>query len=88
MSIKQEFYKRLRECGICEDSARALEAKGLLTESICERYLIKVDFERLKSKKKMTVSAILSLLAKDYNKGEETIKTIVYRKDQIYLRRL
>lgn len=78
MNIRQEFYKKLRECGICEDSAKALEQKGLLSEVACERFLIKIDFEKEKAKNKKGVDSILSELAMKYHKSEHSIKNTVY----------
>lgn len=79
MNIKDKFYARLRQEGLCEDAARELEKFRLLSDVICERYMILKRFKELKQPNK-TVGWVLSELADEFSKSEEMIKYIVYNK--------
>lgn len=79
MNIKQEFFKQIQSEGLCPDVAVVLDGAGLLKEGICERYLIKKKFMQLKAKGK-SLSWIFSELGQTFNKSEDAIRLIVYKK--------
>lgn len=77
-TYKERFYKKLEDMGLCADTADLLSSNGLLTEALCERALIRMEFAERKGKNKKTVYGIISDLSDEFKKSYKSIEWIVY----------
>ena len=82
MTLKERLFITLQEQGLCSDWAIELDRLGLLYDTLVERYLIKMEYNRLHEvhKNKRSGYGLIYTLSEQFNKSEETIRAILYNK--------